>query len=104
MIVKDLVETRELLADETPDNVFVMYERFDNKDCQCKGDMVEEIECDPEEIIQIFVGHPEASQSLKSAATYKVGENFTSIEAIIKDIKLNHSHYLVDKPELTPLG
>jgi hypothetical protein len=104
VIVKDLVETRELLADETPEDVFVVYERFDNKDCQCVGDAVEEIECDPEEIIQILIGNPEASKSLTSAATYKVGEDFTSIEAIIEDIKLKHSHYLIDKPELAPLG
>lgn len=91
MIVKDLVETRELLTDETNENVFVVYERFDNVDCHCEGKNIEEIECDPEEQVQILYGDPESSASLKSVKTYLVGDIFPSIDAIVKDIRLNHT-------------
>ncbi|WP_280768338.1 hypothetical protein [Salipaludibacillus daqingensis] len=91
MIVKDLVETRELLTDETNGNVFVVYERFDNVDCHCEGQNIEEIECDPEEQVQILQGDPESSSSLKSVKTYLVGETFPSIDAIVQDIRLNYT-------------
>lgn len=91
MIVKDLVETRELLIDETIENAFVVYERFDNVDCHCEGKNFEEIECDPEERVLILQGDPQSSASLKSVKTYLVDETFPSIDAIVKDIRLNHT-------------
>ncbi|WP_416149600.1 hypothetical protein ACM26V_00975 [Salipaludibacillus sp. HK11] len=94
MIVKDLVETRELLTEETNESTFVVYERFDNVDCHCEGQNVEEIECDPEERVQILRGDPESSVSLKNVKTYLVDETFPTIEAIVKDIRLNHSELL----------
>jgi len=104
MIVKDLVETRELLADETKEDVFVVYERFDNVDCHCEGKKIEEIECDPEEKVQIFTGDPESSSSLKSVKTYLVDETYPSIDAIVNDIRQNYTELLQIEKELMPLG
>ncbi|SER47414.1 hypothetical protein [Salipaludibacillus aurantiacus] len=104
MIVKDLVETRELLTDETNENVFVVYERFENVDCQCDGRNLEEIECDPEEMVQILLGNPESADSLKSVKTYQVGVVFSSVDAIIKDIYTNYRDYLKKDDVLVPLG
>lgn len=104
MIVKGLVETRELLASETDEHVFVVYERFDNVDCRCEGTYVEELECDPEEVVQVFTGNSDSSSSLKSVTTYKVGELFGSVDAIIADIRENHTDILKKEDELMPLG
>ncbi|ADU30032.1 hypothetical protein [Evansella cellulosilytica] len=53
MIVKDLVETEELMASETAENVYVIYKRYENVDCRCSERSIrEEIECDPEEVVQ----------------------------------------------------
>ncbi|SDY58876.1 hypothetical protein SAMN05421736_102344 [Evansella caseinilytica] len=92
MMVKDLVETRELMTEETNDNVYVVYERFENVDCHCEGEIVEEIECDPEELIQVFTG--KADTSLVCVKKYSVGVDFSSVEAILNDIRKNHSNYL----------
>jgi len=92
MIVKDLVEARELLIEETGNNVFVVYERYENVDCHCEGKNVEEIECDPEEIVKILVDTSDAS--LRSVKTYELGEDFTSVEGVLTDIRQNYGHFL----------
>ncbi|PYZ94405.1 hypothetical protein CR194_02410 [Salipaludibacillus keqinensis] len=104
MIVKDLVETRELLTEEMSERAFVVYERFENVDCHCEGDKFEEIECDPEEQIQILVGSPVSTASLKSVKTYLVGDTFSTIDEIIADIRLNHKDLFKTDNSLLPLG
>ncbi|MDG5787705.1 hypothetical protein QA612_09360 [Evansella sp. AB-P1] len=99
MIVKDLVETRELMIEETGDDVVVVYERFDNVDCHCEGKNVETIECDPEEVVQILTGCMD--DSLTSVKKYQVGEQFSSLDEIIKDIQSNYGHLLKDCASLT---
>ena len=55
MIVQDLIETTEFFTEETKEDFFVIYEKFANSDCNCDGNILEEIECDDEEIIGSFV-------------------------------------------------
>ncbi|MDQ0256176.1 hypothetical protein J2S74_003594 [Evansella vedderi] len=92
MIVKDLVESKELMVEETSQNVVVLYERFDNLDCVGEGSNLQEKECDPEEFVQILAGC--SGDSLTSKKTYRVGENFNSVEEILFDIRENYSHLL----------
>ncbi|MCD8508968.1 MAG: hypothetical protein LRY73_03150 [Bacillus sp. (in: Bacteria)] len=92
MIVKDLVETRELMVGETSENVVVLYERFDNLDCIGKGNDLEQMECDPEEMVQILAGC--SHDSLTNKKTYVVGEQFSSVEEILDDIRANYRHLL----------
>ncbi|MBU9714738.1 hypothetical protein [Evansella tamaricis] len=92
MIVKDLVETTELMLDEVGENVAVIYELFDNADCHCDGEKVEEIECDPEEVVQILAGC--SVDSLTNIKTYQVGKDFSSVEEVINDIRKNYKHLL----------
>ncbi|ADH99725.1 hypothetical protein [Salisediminibacterium selenitireducens] len=101
MIVKDLVETAELLSDEVADGYYVMYERFENVDCRCAGTKVEEIECDPEEVVQILACKEASCDSLKSVQTFKIGEDVPSVDAALASIKENYSYVL---KELMPLG
>ncbi|SER45581.1 hypothetical protein [Salisediminibacterium halotolerans] len=101
MIVKDLVETKELLAEETNEGIFVVYERFENTDCRYKGNMVEKLECDPEEQIQILQCDSTACDSLTSVQTYRLGVDFLTIEEIEKDIRSNYAQYM---QQPAPLG
>ncbi|MBU9724055.1 MULTISPECIES: hypothetical protein [Bacillaceae] len=92
MIVKDLVEARELMIDEVKENVVVVYELFDNADCHCEGVEIEEFECDPEEIIQILSGCSE--DSLTCIKEYHVGEEFATVDDVLQDIRINYSSLL----------
>lgn len=91
MIVQDLVETREYFTDETKHDYFVIYERFANSDCRCgqKGS-VQEIECDDEEIIQIFHGDLECGSSLRNIKSYRLGREYTSVEDVLAVIQKEH--------------
>lgn len=101
MIVKDLVESKELLTDETNEGVFVVYERFENTDCRYKGELVEKLECDPEEQVQILMCDATACDSLTSIQTYRLGDQFSTIADIEQDIRANYGQYM---QEPTPLG
>ncbi|MFA9556045.1 hypothetical protein ACERII_01875 [Evansella sp. AB-rgal1] len=92
MIVKDLVETRELMIEEMKENVVVVYERFDNIDCHCEGNNVEQVECEPEEVVQILVGCSE--DSLTNYKTFEVGEKYSSVDEILENIRKNYSDLL----------
>lgn len=92
MIVKDLVETKELMVGETSKNVMVLYERFDNLDCIGKGKDLEQKECDPEEMVQILAGC--SHDSLKNKKKYIVGEEFKTVDEILADIRANYCHLL----------
>ncbi|WP_096188522.1 hypothetical protein [Evansella halocellulosilytica] len=94
MIVKDLVETRELLSEEVNDGVVIIYERFENVDCHCDGEMIEELECDPEEMVQLLRVNPASCESLKNIKTYTLGKDFQSVEDVIDDIRINYSSML----------
>lgn len=90
VIVQDLVETKEYFTEETKDEFFVIYEKFENSDCNCEGDMLEEKECDDEEIVQIFHGNPKCSGSLRNIKSYRVGQEFGTVEEILAKIKEEH--------------
>ncbi|WP_078597016.1 hypothetical protein [Evansella clarkii] len=104
MIVKDLVETRELLAEVTREDIYIVYERFENADCHCEGERVEEIECDPEEIVQILTAHPNDSLSLTSIKKYQIGVEYEDLAEVLKDIRRNFSYLLEEEKVLQPLG
>lgn len=91
MIVQDLIETKEYFAEETKDDFFVIYENFENSDCDCKGKSVVEKECDGEEIVQIFQGNQECSCSLRNIQSYRIGQEFKTVEDILVKIKAEHS-------------
>lgn len=91
VIVQDLIETKEYFTEETKDNFFVMYEKFENSDCNCIGNMVEEKECDDEEVVQIFQGNLDCSCSLRNIKSYRVGQEFKTVEDILVKIKEEHS-------------
>ncbi|WP_129079084.1 hypothetical protein [Anaerobacillus alkaliphilus] len=91
MIVQDLIETTEFFTEETKDDFFVIYEKFANSDCNCEGNMFEEIECDDEEIVQILQGNPDCSCSLRSIESYRVGQEYKTVEDILAKIKKEHT-------------
>lgn len=90
VIVQDLVETKEYFTEETKADFFVIYEKFENSDCNCDGNMLEEKECDDEEVIQILQGNPECSCSLRNIKSYRVGQEFGTVEEILAKIKEEH--------------
>lgn len=92
MLVKDLVESKELMVEEMGKDIAVVYERFENVNCYYKGEYVEEIECDPEEVVRILEGSRE--ESLTNLKTYYVGKEFTSVEEIENDIRKNYGYLL----------
>ncbi|MBB5173004.1 hypothetical protein [Texcoconibacillus texcoconensis] len=88
MVVQDLIESRELFADETKEGVFIVYEKFETGDCQCDGRTLREIECDEvKEIVQIFQGSQEGNASLVNVESYCVGEQFATLEDVKTDIR-----------------
>ncbi|UCZ54660.1 hypothetical protein LGQ02_07905 [Bacillus shivajii] len=103
MIVKDLVETRELLGEEVGEGVTVIYERFENVDCNCDGVNLEQFECDPEEIVQILKGDVSSFESLKSVKTFTVGNAFTTVDEVVEHIRTNHAD-LLNRKELVAAG
>ncbi|AOM82717.1 hypothetical protein [Salisediminibacterium beveridgei] len=101
MIVKDLVETAELLSDEVVEGYYVVYERFENVDCRCAGKKVEEIECDPEEAVQILTCPEDSCDSLKSIKTFNIGKDVSTVDAALEVIRKEYSYIM---KELMPLG
>ncbi|MCD8503465.1 MAG: hypothetical protein LRY71_19700 [Bacillaceae bacterium] len=84
VIVRSLVETREYFTDETKHDYFVIYEKFTNSDCCCgQNGLVQEIECDDEEIIRIFQGNLESGSSLRNIKSYCLGKDYKSVEDIL---------------------
>lgn len=90
VIVQDLIETTEFFTEETKEDFFVIYEKFANSDCNCDGNILEEIECDDEEIIQILQGNPKCSCSLRNIKSYRVGQEYKTVEDILAKIKEEH--------------
>lgn len=101
MIVKNLVETAELMTDELVDGYYVVYERFENVDCRCAGKKVEEIECDPEEVVQILTCSEDSCDSLKCIHTFKIGKDVPTVDAAVTATREQYSHIV---KELMPLG
>ncbi|QKS71002.1 hypothetical protein FLK61_30255 [Paenalkalicoccus suaedae] len=85
MIVKDLVESKQLLAGETEEHVYIVYERYENVDCQYRDKQFEELECDPEERIQILMGSSDSSLVVKE--TLEIGKDHPSLESALDFIK-----------------
>lgn len=90
VIVQDLVETKEFFTEETKEDFFVIYEKFENSDCNCVGKMLEEKECDDEEVIQIFQAKPDCSCSLRNIKSYRVGQEYGNVQDILAIIKKEH--------------
>ncbi|WP_018923910.1 hypothetical protein [Salsuginibacillus kocurii] len=90
MIVHDLVESKELFAEKTKDDCFVIYEKMENTDASVKTDGTICLkEAETQEVVHILRGKGE--HSLSRVCEYTLNKNETSIEVILEKVQAEHA-------------
>ncbi|WP_142996766.1 hypothetical protein [Alteribacter keqinensis] len=89
MIVRDLVVSAEVMEEETKDGIFVIYERYENNECESNGRLFTQKDCEPEERVEIM--EEKNGGSLKHLYSYSVTD---SIEPVLVQIRLEHPELL----------
>ncbi|TMW73703.1 hypothetical protein [Alteribacter natronophilus] len=91
MIVRDLVESCEMMQGETKDGVFVVYERYENTECHYNGNRFSEKECEPE--IRVEVLEEKNGGSLRRVVSYNINGE-TPVETVLTRIRSSHPDLL----------
>lgn len=91
MFIHDLVETKQLLVGETKPNYYVIYEKFENKDAVKVRDCWQTRNLGTEEMVQIFQG----DGSLLNIESYKIGEEYPNVDAVIQKVKETHKDIFI---------
>ncbi|WP_026689373.1 hypothetical protein [Alteribacter aurantiacus] len=95
MIVRDLVASAQMMEAETKEGIFVVYERYENNECEGYGRTFTQKECEPEERVEVL--EEKHGGSLKQLFTYSVKGD---VAPVLDKIRTEHPELFIKKEAL----